>query len=211
MKRIICYLFGAMLKIVGLWKWKRFQHLYFLGHYLMGSGRTIRIEPGLLLRRDAGKLQIADLPEGRSIYYIPKTPSLEAVWKCIGKARIRRHKGTTLLLDYYMFYPLCPFTSEHGHACRCPENKRAWTSWDERLRFTIPLKKAPPFKWKARAFGIKLTILGQPQEREYCIGVDIEGKDSIWADKGKPFWTACRIPPAPETEKGEKRWRSGRK
>jgi len=193
MKRILCYLFGAMLKAIGLWKWKRFQHLYFLGHYLMGSGQTIRIEPDRLLRRDAYRLTERKLPQGKSTYYIPRAPSLEPVWKSIGKARIRRYKGITLLLDYYMFYPTCPTPEDHGHACGCPEVSRAWASWDERLRFTLPLKKAPPFKWKSQAFGIKLTILGQPQEREYCIGVDIEGKDSMWADKGKPFWTACRI------------------
>jgi len=190
---------GLFLKIVGRLWWGRWQHLYFFGHYLMGSGRTIRMPPERLLGRWWRRRQLKIIEKARvsrSCYVVPALFG-SPVHKSVGKMRARRCGNTIVVLDLYMFYPTCGHVDIHGpYTCTCPSYERRWANWCEHARFSLPYWPAAlsvdSFRqW--RLAGILFTLWFGSDKYGLEFGVQVEGSDEVWADKGKPFWTVTRI------------------
>jgi len=190
---------GLFLKIVGRLWWGRWQHLYFFGHYLLGSGKTVRLLAERLLGRWWRRRQLKIIGKarvGRSCYVVPALFDAP-VHKSVGKIRARRCGDTIVVLGLYMFYPGCGHVNIHGpYTCTCPSYERWWAGWCESARFRLPYW--PPAlsvglfrQW--RLAGILFTLWFGSDEYGLEIGVRADGLDEVWADKGKPFWTVTRI------------------
>jgi len=190
---------GLFLKIVGRLGWGRWQHLYFFGHYLMGSGKTVRLSAERLLGAGGAARIVEDAQTARSRYITP-APHGTPVHKSVGKVRARRYGDTVVVLDRYMFYRTCDRAYAHGYStCSCPEYIRRWTTWGERVRLSVTLPSLlrgwciGEVYYERRA-GLSVAIwVRSTSETSLTICVEISGSDELWADKGKPFWTVTRI------------------
>lgn len=175
--------------MLGVGRVLRRLSLIHLGHYLTGRGgrRELPVE------RLRPLLEKVYLPPGVSLYVVPGYAD-DDLWHAVGKIRVRRVGDYALFLDYYLFYPVCPYMDGHGPACGCDSRLRRWETTPVYVGAKPVDIIRPGFKKKA-TFGLfELEVRSVSWERpRSMLSVSIAVRDEFFADKGKPFWSAARV------------------
>jgi len=195
MPRIFYRILGILLRLVGLLLWERYQHFYFLGHYLSGNGRTLRLSPERLTgyRYSDELICLRGSLSNRSKYVVIGGRRGKTVHQSVGKVRARLVGNTVILLDYYLFYPTCSKKLRHGHACGCPAYTRTWGEWSEDIAIRLPFR-VPERLIRRCGDDIWAEAETFREGGRYRLCLKLGGSDRFWADKGTPFWTVCRMP-----------------
>lgn len=200
-------LVGKLLKIVG--KIFKRSDVYFLGHYLEGSGKYLKLwenyYPVVLKEfncqlNDWRHIRWASVNNDYISFLVPSGND-GILYNTLGKFKIRIGNGFLYLEDVYEFYPWCG-NYDHFNGCNCSDNReKTWGRlfrefYSNRVYLFLANRRGKSQKiYKLLETHKKINLKGGKiiiTLSIYIISISI--CDSFWVEMGKPFPVLAKIP-----------------